>query len=352
MRDSGFRSSGMAQVLFVTFPEGLGGPQRWMDDLLRAPGVDRQHKLEVWRPSGNFRGIAGKFRLLAEVRRRLGGRRQDLVYLALDLDFAAQLTFLLRIMGCRSIVVHSHNCGFCPDRPMLRKLYQHIVRQAWRKAAVSEQAARAMFGADESECVIYPVFIDFRHLAQSADSAGFAQHQHDGYRFGFVGRLAPQKQPLFAIRAFAGLLARHPGARMVMVGDGPMRDECRRLVDDLDIGESIDLVGATERVGEIYRNRLDCLLVPSSYEGQCRVAAEAQFFGCQVLCSDVLPEQAFLDPEAAIRLPADDIRAWVEAMTEAVEGGLRGRNWTIEEAENHPFLGRAAGVKSLLDLVS
>jgi glycosyltransferase involved in cell wall biosynthesis len=209
-----------------------------------------------------------------------------------------------------------------------------------------------MFGVRNSDCEICPAFIDFRQLAQTGESEDVTAFPINEYRFGFVGRLASEKQPQFAIRAFAVVHSRHSSTRLTMVGDGPLLAECKRLVADLRLEGSVDFLGATDRVGEIYRDRLDCLLVPSLYEGQCRVAAEAQFFGCKVMCSDALPIQAFLTPDDAVRMPSDDIDLWAEEMLESAMQHSRAHPWTIEAAESHPVLGRHAGVQSFLALVS
>lgn len=43
-----------------------------------------------------------------------------------------------------------------------------------------------------------------------------------------VGRLAPEKNPALALQTFERLAARRPGLRMVVVGDGPLRESLER----------------------------------------------------------------------------------------------------------------------------
>ncbi|PTT84696.1 glycoside hydrolase, partial [Pelomonas sp. HMWF004] len=43
-----------------------------------------------------------------------------------------------------------------------------------------------------------------------------------------VGRLAPEKNTPLALQTFERLSARHPGLRMVVVGDGPLRAQLQR----------------------------------------------------------------------------------------------------------------------------
>ena len=60
----------------------------------------------------------------------------------------------------------------------------------------------------------------------------------------FVGRLAKKKGVDYLIRAFPDVLARHPNARLVVVGDGPCRGELEALSSHLQLGDRVRFAGA------------------------------------------------------------------------------------------------------------
>lgn len=62
-------------------------------------------------------------------------------------------------------------------------------------------------------------------------------------RFLYVGRLDREKGVDLLLRAFAQLLAGHPGARLRVVGDGPRRPELERLAASLGLGMAVDFAG-------------------------------------------------------------------------------------------------------------
>lgn len=63
-------------------------------------------------------------------------------------------------------------------------------------------------------------------------------------RFVMVGRLTAKKRPDLSIRAFAACLREAPEARLTIIGEGPLGEECRRLAKELGVGDSIEWLGA------------------------------------------------------------------------------------------------------------
>ena len=59
----------------------------------------------------------------------------------------------------------------------------------------------------------------------------------------FVGRLAEKKGLEYLLRAFPQVLSHHPDARLVVVGDGPMRAMLEALVTTLGLGGNVDFLG-------------------------------------------------------------------------------------------------------------
>lgn len=61
----------------------------------------------------------------------------------------------------------------------------------------------------------------------------------------FLSRLEPDKNPPLLVEAFAKVLARHPDATLVLIGDGSSRAETESAIDRLGIRDRVRLVGAT-----------------------------------------------------------------------------------------------------------
>ncbi|MGA8261810.1 MAG: glycosyltransferase [Arenicellales bacterium] len=62
-------------------------------------------------------------------------------------------------------------------------------------------------------------------------------------RFAVVGRFIEKKAPHYSLLAFRKVLASHPDAEMVMIGDGPLRPVCGHLITYFDMRRNVSLPG-------------------------------------------------------------------------------------------------------------
>lgn len=58
-----------------------------------------------------------------------------------------------------------------------------------------------------------------------------------------VGRFTEKKAPQVTLQAFARVLKDYPEARLRMIGEGPLLEECRKLVGDLQIDNAVVFMG-------------------------------------------------------------------------------------------------------------
>ena len=58
-----------------------------------------------------------------------------------------------------------------------------------------------------------------------------------------VGRFVEKKAPQLTIKAFAQVHSAHPAARLRMIGDGPLWNECRELAQTLGVADAVEFMG-------------------------------------------------------------------------------------------------------------
>lgn len=102
-----------------------------------------------------------------------------------------------------------------------------------------------------------------------------------------AGRQVREKGFDLAIDAFAGVLGRHPDARLVLAGDGPEHAALGRQIDALSLGHAVALPGvlSEESIAHAYAHAWVTLLPSRHSESFGLVALEAMQAGCAVLAS-------------------------------------------------------------------
>ncbi|MBI2178075.1 MAG: glycosyltransferase family 4 protein, partial [Candidatus Tectomicrobia bacterium] len=106
----------------------------------------------------------------------------------------------------------------------------------------------------------------------------------EGALVGSVGRLDPIKGHGLLIQAFALLGDRHPGARLILIGEGEKREEYQALARELGVAEGVRFMGWRDDVGDLLEE-LDLFAFPSRNEGMGRAAVEAMAAGLAVVAA-------------------------------------------------------------------
>jgi glycosyltransferase involved in cell wall biosynthesis len=103
----------------------------------------------------------------------------------------------------------------------------------------------------------------------------------------FYGRLVYEKGPDSVIRAFAKLLTRLGNVKLVIIGDGPMREHLVNLVNQLGLGSKVYFTGRVsddELYSVIYHSNL--VILPSRYEPFGISSLEAMALGKPLIATN------------------------------------------------------------------
>jgi glycogen(starch) synthase len=136
-----------------------------------------------------------------------------------------------------------------------------------------------------------------------------------------MGRLAPEKGLDIALAAFVAVLARFPEARLIIAGDGALRDELRQQAADLNVARAVDFMGwvAPEAVPALI-NTSTIVLMPSREESLPLVALEAAAMARPIVATRVggLPE-VVAHRETGLLVETEDRRGFAEAVSFLLE---------------------------------
>ena len=231
-------------------------------------------------------------------------------------------------------VVHTiHGWGHTPDNPgwmsrLFVTLEQLAARHSDALVAVSsdvrEEGLRRGIG-DAAKYRVIPELVDFEPVAgQFAAAREEARRRlgiaHDEEVVGWVGRFVPQKDPETLLGVVQRLLAARPAARVVLVGDGPLRVEVESELARQGNARRTIFTGVRDDARHLYAG-FDVVLHVSRWEGQPLVVQEAIAERIPVVATDAEGIQDLVvDGATGYVVDPGDIHAATEAITRVLEG--------------------------------
>lgn len=243
-------------------------------------------------------------------------------------DLSGLVLLAASIAGVPKRIAHYH--AQRPDpRGWAREAYVALARAFERRLAthvlaVSNTIGRS-WGDFRSDARVLPLGIDLRAhpgpdrareiRERLRDELGIGR---DALVVGHVGRFDPVKNHGWLLRVHRALLERRPDAVLVLVGDGPLRHDVARRVDELGMTGNVRFLGSRSDVPSVL-TVFDAVALPSHREGFSLVMLEAQAAGLPCVVSTGIPEEVVVLHERVRRLPlTESAWRWAEIVLELV----------------------------------
>ncbi|MBK8915726.1 MAG: glycosyltransferase [Phycisphaerales bacterium] len=165
---------------------------------------------------------------------------------------------------------------------------------------------------------------------------------------GHVGRFNWQKNHARLIEAFARVLQERPEMRLLLVGDGDLRPQIERQVDDLGIRASVTFTGVRRDIPRVL-SALDLFVFPSIVEGFGKALLEAQAAGLTVASSRIATScEAVAPPFEPFSCPPEDVPGLASCMLRGLEAAGRDPSLAVQAREFARKFTTEASVDSML----
>lgn len=225
-------------------------------------------------------------------------------------------------------IIHSHTTNVQRKLGLVHKFTEkynrkHIEDYATHLFACSEEAGEWMFGDKHFTVLKNGIDISkYRYSESKREKCGCYLNAKKQKVIGCVGRLVPEKNPLFALKIMEAVKEIDSDTAFVFVGDGELREALNAEIKKLHLENCVHLLGNRNDVNEWY-SAFDCLLMPSLFEGFPFVLVEAQAAGLPCVVSSAVSEETNLTGLVEFVGLDDSVETWTSKILNACEKGRK-----------------------------
>lgn len=200
--------------------------------------------------------------------------------------------YIAKKAGIIHRIAHSH--GTHTFKPILHKaFYWLFIKNITERLACGNAAGKWLYG-DNAEFMVIKNGIETPKFKFSDKIRKERRNEltvtEDTLVLGSAGRLANPKNPFMTVRVFAALVEKYPDSRLIMLGEGDLLAQVKKLIGELDIEEKVLLPGVTSEVGS-WLCAMDVGIYPSEFEGFPFSVLEAEVNGLPTIISDRISKE-------------------------------------------------------------
>ena len=208
-----------------------------------------------------------------------------------------------KLAGVKIRISHAHtNLELGASR--IKKIYFYIMRKLIKYfstdfLACSNSAGKYLFGdsiVNNKKYKVLPNYVDYKKIIKCNDVTSIRLElgfNEDDIIVGHIGRFVDAKNHKFLIEVLNKIIKQDNHFKAVLVGDGPLKSNIQKQIDDLGISNNVKLLGLRKDI-DVILNNCNLFIFPSIHEGLGLVLLEAQAAGLPCLVSEAIQPEANL----------------------------------------------------------
>jgi glycosyltransferase EpsF len=292
------------------------------DDEIAALGATVVHVSDVKK--------AGIVKHIGDIRKVIRNYQIDIVHAHTSYNMVFSL-IAARLEGVCGRLSHSHSTGPKVPTTFTRKIYVLVSRSLINYTATARLAcgvgAGETFYGDREYSIIHNG-IDIKKFTYNKFKRDRIRKDlnidKDTVVLIHVGRFFEVKNHAFLLDVFYEYQKINNNSRLILIGDGPLREAAEEKAKSLGIADSVSFMGLRTDTSELY-NIADMFVMPSLYEGLPLVLIEAQANGLVCLVSDSIDKNAKLTKYIKFCSLSKNAKTWAEHIVKTsllrTEGG-------------------------------
>lgn len=198
----------------------------------------------------------------------------------------------------RNIIYSPHGFMFCDNRIKIKRLmylylekYLGYLTQKLIAVSGSEKELALEHNIVPSKKIITlfnsidpKEYIDFNYINKVPEKI---KDKNSEIILGTVGRLYYQKDPITLIKSFKLINEKYQNTKLIIVGDGPLENSCKKLIHKLSLEDKVELAGYQKNSRSFYE-MFDIFILSSHYEGLPYSLLEAMIMGIPSVGTSVI----------------------------------------------------------------
>lgn len=210
-----------------------------------------------------------------------------------------------RKSGVEIRISHSHTTSD-NEFGFMRKVYINIMRKlildnSTKLLACSDLAGEYLFGLENiksDKYTMFPNLIEYKEIINAnLESINIFKKENkikeEDLVIGHIGTFKESKNQNFLLEIVSILKEKNKNIKLLLVGDGKLRNNLEIRCKQLDINDFVIFTGIREDVN-IILNSMDIFVFPSTFEGLGLVLLEAQAAGLPCIVSEAIQPEADL----------------------------------------------------------
>lgn len=241
--------------------------------------------------------------------------------------------FIAAKMAMIPIVIHGEH-GTIQSKPFnifLQRFFWGKVDHLLSVSNVHANKLAKVIGIQNSKITVIKNGVDTNLFLQGRSKilrASFGLEPFDVV-IGTVGRLVPVKDQASMIYAFSKLSAELPNAKLLIVGDGPLRDELQNLSRTLGVSSKVVFLGRRSDIPDIIR-LMDIFVLSSISEGMSNTILEAMSASLPVVATAVGGNtELIVSEKTGLLFPEGDIQKFTDALKEMIINRKRAKDMGV-----------------------
>ncbi|MDR7073369.1 glycosyltransferase family 1 protein [Fictibacillus barbaricus] len=231
------------------------------------------------------------------------------------------------LAGVKIRISHAHTT-LDHNKSLIRKIYFHFMRfiinhLSTNLLACSNGAGTYLFGKKallNEKYTYIPNVIDYSRFLNVpiSDVKCFKDEESldKSLVIGHIGRFIEAKNHMFLLEILKQVIKNDPTIKLLLVGDGDLRNHIEEQAKKDGIYEQINFVGVKDNIPTMLHS-MDVFVFPSLYEGLGLVLLEAQACGVPCIVSEAIQPEADLKMGLVTKLPlAKGSEVWADNIIE------------------------------------